>query len=71
MTLKEYLDENKISSLTEAAKYFNLSGKNPSTNIMRYIRGTRIPNKEIMKVIFKKTNGKVTPNDFYQKIWSK
>jgi hypothetical protein len=39
--------------------------------IMRYIRGTRIPNKEIMKVIFNKTNGKVTPNDFYQEIWNK
>ena len=71
MTLKEYLDNHKISSLIDAARFFNLSGKNPSTNIMRYIRGTRIPNKEIMKVIFKKTNGKVTPYDFYQKIWDK
>ena len=51
MTLKEYLDNHKISSLIDAARFFNLSGKNPSTNIMRYIRGTRIPNKEIMKVI--------------------
>ena len=56
MTLKEYLDNHKISSLIVAARFFNLSGKNPSTNIMRYIRGTRIPNKEIMKVIFNKTN---------------
>jgi hypothetical protein len=46
MTLKEYLDNHKISSLIDAARFFNLSGKNPSTNIMRYIRGTRIPNKE-------------------------
>ena len=71
MTLKEYLSQNKISSLIDAAKFFDLSGKNPSTNIMRYIAGTRIPNKKIMKVIFNKTSGKVTPNDFYQEIWSK
>jgi hypothetical protein len=27
MTLKEYLDNHKISSLIDAARFFNLSGK--------------------------------------------
>lgn len=33
--------------------------------IVRYCLEDRIPNRETMLVIYRKTSGEVTPNDFY------
>ena len=59
MLLKEYLQLNKISS-----KQFSRILKVSEISISRYINGNRIPNKKILKAIFKETNGFVSANDF-------
>jgi len=35
------------------------------TSVFRYIKGTRLPDKETLKRIYKETEGQVTPNDFF------
>ena len=59
MLLKEYLQLNKISS-----KQFSRILKVSEISISRYINGNRIPNKRILRAIFKETNGFVSANDF-------
>lgn len=60
MNLKKYLEKNKILK-QELAKDINIT----YTAICSYIRGSRIPRKEIFKSIFLNTYGKVQPNDFF------
>ena len=60
MRLKEYLKLNKISS----KEFANTIGISP-VSLSRYINGERIPEKDIFFKIFEKTNGFVSPNDFY------
>ena len=60
MILKEYLKLNKISN----KEFANTIGISP-VSLSRYINGERIPEKDIFLKIFKKTNGFVSPNDFY------
>ena len=62
MRLKEYLKLNKISN----KEFANTLGISP-VSLSRYINGERIPEKDIFFKIFKKTNGFVSPNDFYFK----
>ena len=59
MLLKEYLQLNKISS-----KQFSRILKVSEISISRYIHGKRIPNRRILRAIFKETNGFVSANDF-------
>ncbi len=59
MLLKEYLRFNKISS-----KQFSRMIKVSEISVSRYINGKRIPNKKILKAIFKETKGFVSANDF-------
>ena len=35
------------------------------TSVFRYIKGTRLPDKDTLKKIYKETDGQVTPNDFF------
>ena len=60
MRLKEYLKFNKISN----KEFANTLGISP-VSLSRYINGERIPEKDIFLKIFQKTNGFVSPNDFY------
>ena len=59
MLLKEYLKLNKISS-----KQFSRTIKVSEISVSRYINRKRIPNKKILKAIFRETNGFVSANDF-------
>ena len=59
MLLKEYLKLNKISS-----KQFSRTIKVSEISISRYINRKRIPNKRILRAIFRETNGFVSANDF-------
>ena len=70
MTLKEWLDKNKMN-YAGCAKMFGMTSKNPACNIMRYVKGDRIPHPDMMKIIKDKTNNEVQPNDFYENIWQK
>ena len=59
MLLKEYLKLNRISS-----KQFSRTIKVSEISVSRYINRKRIPNKKILKAIFRETNGFVSANDF-------
>jgi predicted transcriptional regulator len=58
MTLREYLSKN---GLTESA--FAEMVKVSQAAVNRYCNG-RMPQHKVLKVIVKKTEGKVTANDF-------
>lgn len=60
MTLKEFLTEAQIDRHQFAAR-INVS----SESVRRYVKGERIPDKEIMGRIALATGGKVTANDFF------
>jgi hypothetical protein len=52
-------------SCSEAARRFGIQNINPATNVWRYCNGQRIPRPKEMIKIYKGTNKKVQPNDFY------
>lgn len=60
MKLQEYLEFKKIKQAA-FAKLVGVSAQ----NITRYARGQRIPDDQIMPLIFLATDGAVSPNDFY------
>ena len=60
MTLNEYLKKYGI----KPANFAHRHGFNKMT-VWRWTKGYRIPTKACMEKIFCKTNGEVTPNDFY------
>tara|TARA_Y100000004_G_scaffold28613_1_gene29403 strand:- start:5008 stop:5214 length:207 start_codon:yes stop_codon:yes gene_type:complete len=66
MELKEYLKENKITQIG----FVDLLAQNDlyitQGAINKWVNGDRIPRKKEMAVIYKSTNGEVTPNDFYK-----
>jgi len=70
MTLKEWMIKENLN-LPQCAERFGMKSKNPSSNIMRYVNGERIPHFKMMKIIKEKTNNEVQPNDFYENIWKK
>ncbi len=61
MKIREYLMENEISTPKFAKK---LGLKLTTMNSYRY--NVSIPNRENMKKIYKATDKKVKPNDFYE-----
>lgn len=61
MTLEEWLITNGVS-LSEFARK---SGITQRQDVWKYVRGRAIPSATNMALIFKATNGAVTPNDFY------
>ena len=60
MTLKEYIQINKISQ----ARFARRCGISRSA-INHFIAGRRYPNPETMRRILLATNGEVKPNDFF------
>lgn len=60
MVLNDYLKEEKLS----ISKFSRRLGLCEATVNAWKHKGT-IPTKELMIKVYKETNGKVTPNDFY------
>lgn len=60
MTLKEYIQINKISQ----ARFARRCGISRSA-INHFIAGRRYPNPETMRRILLASNGEVKPNDFF------
>ena len=49
----------------ELAKRLQVAdSKNPARLVHRWIKGNSFPSQKNLAIIFKATNGKVTPNDF-------
>jgi|TARA_R100000482_G_scaffold51704_1_gene18394 transcriptional regulator with XRE-family HTH domain len=70
MKLSDWIKENKLS-YSQAANKFGIININPATNVQRYAKGERIPHPKVMLKIFKATNKKVQPNDFYEEYWQR
>lgn len=60
MTLAEYLHEAQIDRIQFATR-INVSAE----AVRRYVKGQRIPDKDVMGRIALATGGKVTANDFF------
>ena len=61
MTLNEYIKEKKMSIEDLAEKIDEPHHR----NVYRYMRNV-IPRPDKMELIYRITNGQVTPNDFYK-----
>ena len=59
MKLKDYIEKNGLS----VQKFADSIGVDRTT-VLRYFYG-RKPNEDTMLKIYKITNGKIQPNDFY------
>ena len=65
MTLKEYQILENIKTLGELAKRLRVDDTTtPARLVHRWLNGTAFPTQKNLALIFKATNGKVTPNDF-------
>ena len=60
MTLKDWLEESGV----EPSVFAERIGRT-SESVRRYVNGARIPDRETMPLIFEKTDGRVTANDFF------
>ena len=60
MKLREYIKNNNFT-IESFSDLCNVS----YTTFIKWVYDKRIPSKNYMKIIYKKTNGEVTPNDFY------
>lgn len=63
MNLNDYLQTVNLSR----AEFANLIGVSGQA-VGRYANSKRIPEPKVMKAIVLVTDGKVTPNDFYQEV---
>lgn len=61
MKLNDFLPANEIS----VAEFARRIGVAHEKTVYRYLSGERHPAPEIMKNIFRETDGRVTPLDFY------
>lgn len=59
MKLREWIENN--STPKNVAKHVGVD----AVTVRRYMRGDRIPTKDVMVKIFNLTSGQVEPNDFY------
>lgn len=60
MKLKEYIKNNNFT----LESFSDLCDVSYST-IIKWVYAKRIPSRNYMITIYKRTNGEVTPNDFY------
>tara|TARA_B100001059_G_scaffold185013_1_gene186700 strand:- start:715 stop:912 length:198 start_codon:yes stop_codon:yes gene_type:complete len=60
MKLKEYIKSNGFT----LESFSDLCGISYTTFI-KWAYAKRIPSRSYMRIIYRKTNGKVSPNDFY------
>jgi len=64
MTLEQFR-KNKNLSYKQLAALLGIKGVSPESTVFRWIKGERLPKKQSMKLIEKKTQGKVKPASFY------
>ena len=60
MKLREYIKNNNFT-IESFSDLCNVS----YTTFIKWVYAKRIPSKNYMRIIYRKTNGKVSPNDFY------
>lgn len=60
MTLLEWMKVSELE-IGRVASRLNCTAE----AVRRYIKGDRIPSRDVMRDIFEISGGKVTPNDFY------
>ncbi|WP_374294128.1 hypothetical protein [Sphingomonas sp.] len=60
MTLLEWMKSSELE-IGRVASRLNCTAE----AVRRYIKGDRIPSRDVMRDIFEISGGKVTPNDFY------
>jgi transcriptional regulator with XRE-family HTH domain len=60
MRVEQYIKENGLT----LEKFGEMVGVKHMT-VGRWIKGDCFPSSKVMKIISKKTNGVVSPNDFY------
>lgn len=63
MTLEQFR-KNKNLSYKALAAFLGIVGS-PASTAFRWCTGERLPKKKSMKIIEKKTQGKVKPSSFY------
>ncbi len=61
MTLKDYLEKNKMTTY-QFAKEIRL----PQRQVYRYFKQESVPRPDVMNIIYYATKKKVTPNDFFK-----
>lgn len=61
MKLADYLSETNTTVTAFARKI-----DEAQATVSRYVNGQRIPERAIMSKIVQATEGRVTPNDFYE-----
>jgi transcriptional regulator with XRE-family HTH domain len=61
MTLSEYLATEKITYAAFAERI----GAGHARTVERYAKGQRTPDGDMLRTIFDKSDGAVTPNDFF------
>ena len=65
MTLQEWQIVQNIKTLGELANRLKVADStNPARLVHRWIKGSAFPSQKNLAIIYKATNGKVTPNDF-------
>jgi hypothetical protein len=65
MTLQEWQIIENIKTLGELANRLKVADStNPARLVQRWIKGNSFPSQKNLAIIYKATNGKVTPNDF-------
>ena len=64
MTLEQYR-KSKGFSHKKLAEFLGITGVSPESSVCRWCTGERIPRPKYIKLIAKKTNGKVKPASFY------
>lgn len=60
MKILDYMKTNRLKQEDFAAQIGVSQG-----TLSRYINGSRIPTPQVFASIYKKTDGQVSPNDFY------
>ena len=66
MKLDNYLNDNNMTQQMFVEDLLVATGRHiPQGTLSKYVLGTRIPNIKNMQAIYEYTQGKVTPNDFY------
>ena len=65
MRLTEFLKENKMTQENFLQQSKQHQGTFSIHAVSKWCQGQRIPRQEEMYIIYKITDGKVTPNDFY------
>ena len=65
MKLSQYLKENKITQDEFLSMSKEFGGSFSIHAVSKWCQGQRIPRQDEMRIIYKITDGEVTPNDFY------